>query len=1403
MKKNLIIRLLGLTLSVVIATSNMTSVVYAAEPEIIETTEEVVEEEPEEVIEEEVEETEETEETEEEMPLAITTFNSEDEVSAYLSSHPSNGMRLLVFSDTALENYFGASEVATYGGLWMLTYEDGNIASEALRAFSEAGFAADMDNTVEGHEEEQLTEEVEEELLPEESVETISEATQEENTEVVPEEKEVVVAIIDTGVNTEDPLLENRLVEGIAEGMSDPSGHGTTMAEIVASQTGENVKIMPIAAFDENGTSTVAKVYFAIEEAIARDADVINISASGFGESKVLTKAIQDASARNIPVVVAAGNDASDNASYMPGNVAEAITVTATDKDRVFAGYSNFGESVDFSAMGILVKDMGTEEVEDDIVYQGTSIASAYVSAYAALLLTNEVEEGKMVDVYESFVKSAIDLGDEGVDAYYGGGFLDKDGLALVVKNEDGTLETIEEDVEELLEEEGDQELKTAYSMTVGYEWNQTCYSLVGQTTINGYNFNGHIHVGTNASASSIAAGFCSGCGYNPSGPWHQGTAVYSRNPGDKVVFNNCTFTNCWTEFFFDAEFNNCTFYNCNFSNNGSGNVVRFNYCNINPSGFSGLVNTQAQSHKAHATYAGILGGLCTRWELNGTSLNGTGAACAVSNCFQGAASSLGYPAYIKLMNGSHVYGGNVCAVDAWLSVAPIVDVYVDSSSRIDSSPVGIYNQGRTYVNNGTITACSDTGIANYQSATVSGGTITGNGVGIRNWGSLAVNGGEITANTTGVVNAGAFTQSGGRIASNRGNGVENSNSYTKTGGILRDNAAWGIVNNGTTNIVSSEIVNNKGGGVYQNGTLYMSGNGVVDGGNVIYLTPGHVVTVNAALNNAKVGTINTGVGDRKTGRTLINLYAADSSVGENVAGKFDLAFEQNDNTHTQDTYGESGNKAAAQGEQVESLIRAGYGTDQNAPTNQVILSGVYYAGFESNIEGLDGMKISIPFRGNKLNYGEKYLPATPSHAYTTGESNNPTVVVTMPNGEELDITKSLSFKGWALDPEETDESKIYTTDQVMAMYGDFHWYAIWDACFDLYFDGNEQTRGENYQLNEFHMDTPLPGNVGPEGTAKNYFGKEDVYKASEKTWYDENKEKYVDMTIPYSYQGWSLRDDAVYTDSDVVNPEKEEKDTLGEALGVGSYNAGVKWLIEKIKNGETMGFDEEGRAIVPIYVVWDQAPVIEAYDLYVSKDEVESLGEEPFWENVTARDKEDGTLENKVDVTIVNFDKSELDEIEGDRGGVSVTYRAEDGAGNVTFYTVIVNVISNTAMTSWTPNADGSKRDTANYVRFIDRENYNKHVTADGGMEEHSVWYTKPEYVDLITTAFDHIDNKTSVISYELDLPTMQAIQQYNHDHFGEVLETSYRTNFYEQFLAPNVVSGSLPTNEAAKADE
>ena len=212
-----------------------------------------------------------------------------------------------------------------------------------------------------------------------------------------------------------------------------------------------------------------------------------------------------------------------------------------------------------------------------------------------------------------------------------------------------------------------------------------------------------------------------------------------------------------------------------------------------------------------------------------------------------------------------------------------------------------------------------------------------------------------------------------------------------------------------------------------------------------------------------------------------------DTNIGASTASKFTLAFKQNDNTHTLDAYSEDGSFVAKKGTKVQSLVRAGYGTDQNAPTNEVILSGMYYSVYEQNMELPGEMKATIPIKGNRLYYGEKILPKTKSHAYTTGESNKVTVELKKEDGDTIDISNSLRFLGWALDENETDKSKIYTTDQVRSMKGDFHWYAIWDANFDLYFDGNKQTTGKNYRKDDLSLWDKLPGNVGPKEDTKNY----------------------------------------------------------------------------------------------------------------------------------------------------------------------------------------------------------------------------------------------------------------------------------------------------------------------------
>ena len=122
----------------------------------------------------------------------------------------------------------------------------------------------------------------------------------------------VQVAVIDTGVDPEDPILKNRLMLDDSASMTDTTGHGTMIAEIIAANTDNQIKIKPYVAFDANGHSTVGALYKALLSAWGDGADVINISASGLGSSAGLTDLIHRINASGTKVVVAAGNNSDD-----------------------------------------------------------------------------------------------------------------------------------------------------------------------------------------------------------------------------------------------------------------------------------------------------------------------------------------------------------------------------------------------------------------------------------------------------------------------------------------------------------------------------------------------------------------------------------------------------------------------------------------------------------------------------------------------------------------------------------------------------------------------------------------------------------------------------------------------------------------------------------------------------------------------------------------------------------------------------------------------------------------------------------------------------------------------------------------------------------------------------------
>ncbi len=255
---------------------------------------------------------------------------------------------------------------------------------------------------------------------------------------------DITVAVVDTGVRPHADLA-GRLVAGydfigdvtVANDgngrdadASDPgdycnggssSWHGTHVAGTIGavSNNGTGVagvnwasKIQPVRALGACGgyTSDIADgMRWAAGIAVtgvpanATPARVINLSLGGSGScSTTFQNAINDVVARNVVVVVAAGNSGVDAANSSPANCNGVIAVAATVRNGGKASYSNYGAKVAIAAPGggsggggggggILstLNAGGTAPGADSYAYyQGTSMATPHVAGVVSLMLS-------------------------------------------------------------------------------------------------------------------------------------------------------------------------------------------------------------------------------------------------------------------------------------------------------------------------------------------------------------------------------------------------------------------------------------------------------------------------------------------------------------------------------------------------------------------------------------------------------------------------------------------------------------------------------------------------------------------------------------------------------------------------------------------------------------------------------------------------------------------------------------------------------------------------------------------------------------------------------------------------------------------------------------------------------
>lgn len=264
---------------------------------------------------------------------------------------------------------------------------------------------------------------------------------------------DVVVAVVDTGVDLSHPDLGSKIVAGYDfvnddSTPQDDEGHGTHVAGIAAAVTNNGVgvagvswgsSIMPVKVLDNEGSGYLSDVADGIRWAADHGAKIINMSLGGPGASSTLQNAVDYAYGRGLLIVAAAGNEYQHgNPVSYPAAYPHVMAVAATNDQDNHASYSNTGYYVDIAAPGGDPSGSGDTNARHWIrsTYwrgasssgyarlAGTSMATPHLAGLAALVWSRHPSWTN--DQVEWVIEStAIDRGDTGRDDVFGWGRID------------------------------------------------------------------------------------------------------------------------------------------------------------------------------------------------------------------------------------------------------------------------------------------------------------------------------------------------------------------------------------------------------------------------------------------------------------------------------------------------------------------------------------------------------------------------------------------------------------------------------------------------------------------------------------------------------------------------------------------------------------------------------------------------------------------------------------------------------------------------------------------------------------------------------------------------------------------------------------------------------------------
>lgn len=211
--------------------------------------------------------------------------------------------------------------------------------------------------------------------------------------------------IIDSGIDmshTDLNTSRNCHVHYAGRDPSDGNGHGTHVAGTIAAKNNTqdvvgvaaNAYVCSVRVLGNSGSGTWEGVVNGVNYVAANGAsgDVANMSLGGSGSNATLEKAVADAAAKGIRMVLAAGNDGQDANNFTPARVNgdNIYTISATDSKDCMPSWSNWGNPpIDYAAPGVSI--LSTRKGGGTTTMSGTSMAAPHV---AGILLLGSVRSG-------------------------------------------------------------------------------------------------------------------------------------------------------------------------------------------------------------------------------------------------------------------------------------------------------------------------------------------------------------------------------------------------------------------------------------------------------------------------------------------------------------------------------------------------------------------------------------------------------------------------------------------------------------------------------------------------------------------------------------------------------------------------------------------------------------------------------------------------------------------------------------------------------------------------------------------------------------------------------------------------------------------------------------------------